>query len=107
MAGKIRETEMDRLYYEIEMPLIHVLARMEYVGFTLDRDQLASFGSQLRERIDELTETIYFHAGETFNINSTKQLGDILFNKLGLPALSKPNGLLHKRGCAGASARLS
>ena len=89
MAGKIRETEMDRLYYEIEMPLIHVLARMEYVGFTLDRDQLASFGSQLRERIDELTETIYFHAGETFNINSTKQLGDILFNKLGLPALSK------------------
>lgn len=89
MAAKIRETEMEQLYYDIELPLIHVLARMEYVGFTLDREQLSNFGSQLRERIEELTETIYFHAGEPFNINSTKQLGDILFNKLGLPALSK------------------
>lgn len=72
------------LYYDIELPLIKVLSNMEHIGFLADTNELIKFGDKLRIRIGELEKLIYDLAGEEFNINSPKQLGEILFNKLGL-----------------------
>ena len=77
------------LFEKIELPLMEVLAQMEHSGFGMDKQQLSEFGQMLRQRIEELTNSIYFMAGKKFNINSTKQLGEILFVDLKLPALSK------------------
>ncbi len=89
MNSLLEETGMKSLYYDIERPLTSVLAQMEHCGFSLDKDRLRDFGQELDIRINNLTETIYFYAGEKFNINSPKQLGDILFNKLKLPVIAK------------------
>ncbi|HHV97236.1 MAG TPA: DNA polymerase I [Clostridiaceae bacterium] len=89
LARKIKENEQEVLYYEIELPLIEVLASMEYHGFKVNEDELKSFSIELDERIEELKKEIYDLAGEEFNINSTKQLGEILFDKLGLPVVKK------------------
>ena len=81
--------DLTRVYEEIELPLIEVLAAMECEGFSVCRDTLENFGQMLREKIGEVERNIYALAGETFNINSPMQLGDILFEKLGLPAGKK------------------
>ncbi|MBQ8974916.1 MAG: DNA polymerase I, partial [Oscillospiraceae bacterium] len=80
---------MEKLYYEIELPLCPVLAKMEREGFLVDKNALAAFGENLSESIALLEKDIYAMAGEEFNINSPKQLGHVLFEKLMLPAPKK------------------
>lgn len=89
LMPKLRELDMLRLFNEIELPLCRVLAHMEHLGFAVDRRELERFSGILSLRIDELTKQIYTLAGEDFNINSTKKLGEILFDKLGLPHIKK------------------
>ncbi len=89
MNDQLKNADMLSLFNDIEMPLINVLAGMEHYGFKVDKEKLKSFGEMLDVKINQLTETIYFLAGEKFNIGSPKQLSEILFNKLGLPAISK------------------
>ena len=89
IAPKIEEEGMHALYYDVELPLEIVLASMQHDGFQADADALRAFGDSLGGRIDELTAQIYEQAGEEFNINSTKLLGEILFEKLGLPVIKK------------------
>lgn len=80
---------MLRLYNEIEMPLVTTLASMEHTGMHVDKDKIKSFDIMISEKIEELTRKIYELAEEEFNINSTKQLGIILFEKLGLKGARK------------------
>ena len=80
--------EMD-LFNNIEMPLVEVLAEMQCEGIKIEKDKLESFGVELKQNIDELTKEIYDLSGQEFNINSTKQLGEILFEKLKLPVVKK------------------
>ena len=89
LAERLGELGMDKLYSEIELPLCRVLAEMELEGFRIDRGALASFGEMLSGRIDRAQGAIYQLAGEEFNINSTQQLGHILFDNLGLPPVKK------------------
>ncbi|MCR4806177.1 MAG: DNA polymerase I [Lachnospiraceae bacterium] len=86
---RLEEADMLKLYRDMEMPLIFCLYEMEKWGILVKRDALTSYGASLQERIGELEGTIYEQAGEKFNINSPKQLGDILFDKLGLPGGKK------------------
>ena len=88
-AEKISAEGLEKVYRDVELPLIPVMASMEYLGFTADADTLKSIGDGISARIDELTQQIYDLAGEEFNIKSTQQLGPILFEKLGLPAGKK------------------
>jgi DNA polymerase I len=81
--------EVDDLYSKVELPLSFVLARMEILGFYMNEDRLRTYGKELGEKLAELTATIYRLAGVEFNLNSPKQLGEILFGKLGLPAHKK------------------
>ena len=85
LAAKLEALDVTRLYYEVELPLCRVLADMETAGFLVDRKALAEYGQTLQGVMDETEQAIYAAAGETFNINSPKQLGVILFEKLGLP----------------------
>ncbi|MGE5474641.1 MAG: DNA polymerase I [Ignavibacteriales bacterium] len=87
--AKIKEMQMEKLYYEIELPLTRVLADMEKVGFMVDVNALEVYSVQLEQKILALTNEIIEIAGESFNINSTKQLGMILFEKLKLPVVKK------------------
>lgn len=80
---------MEKLLYELELPLCRVLAEMELSGIYVDRQALCSFGEMLSEKIDQTQSAIYEMAGGEFNINSTKQLGEVLFERLNLPALKK------------------
>ena len=89
LGDKLREMELERLYNDIELPLCGILAEMEHYGFLVDRDALASFGETLAAGIEETEKQIFDLAGENFNINSPKQLGFILFDKLMLPAPKK------------------
>ena len=84
LRAQLAETEMEALFDGIEMPLTYVLAVMEENGILADRQRLREYGESLREHIDELTAAIYAEAGEAFNLNSPKQLGQILFEKMGL-----------------------
>ena len=84
IAPKIEENGQHSLYYDVELPLINVLADMQINGFYVDKSELARFGEFLQENISEFEKKIYELAGEEFNINSPKQLGEILFHKLGL-----------------------
>ena len=88
-AAKIEELGMRKLYYEIELPLMRILAEMEVAGCAVAPDELRAFGDKLDARIEVLVSQIYEDAGGEFNINSTRQLGEVLFEKLGLPAQKK------------------
>jgi DNA polymerase-1 len=84
MDEKLEKDNQKELYYDIELPLIYVLADMELDGIAADRGELEEYGKKLTDKINELTADIYWLAGEEFNINSPKQLSHILFEKLGL-----------------------
>lgn len=88
-AEKIEQDGQHGLYYDVELPLTEVLASMQKIGVYVDKEALRGFGDMLAERIAALTGEIYQQAGEEFNINSPKQLGDILFHKLELPGGKK------------------
>ncbi len=77
------------LLYDVEIPLARVLADMELVGFKIDVDGILGYGDELGQTAEALKERIYTLAGEEFNVNSPKQLGEVLFEKLGLPAAKK------------------
>ncbi|MGI6069662.1 MAG: DNA polymerase I [Blautia sp.] len=85
----LRETGMESVFREIEMPLVVTLHSMEQEGILVRQDELRVYGEQLQVRITELEKIIYEQAGETFNINSPKQLGVILFEKMKLPGGKK------------------
>ena len=89
LDAKLREYGMEKLYEEIELPLCPVLSDMERAGFYVDRKALYEFGESLNGDIDRLQNSIWQHAGRKFNINSPKQLGEILFEELMLPSGKK------------------
>ena len=88
-SEKLKEQGADKLYDEIELPLCRVLAEMEHDGVQVDREALSQFGAMLADRIASCEAYIFEIAGGEFNINSTKQLGELLFEKLGLPPVKK------------------
>lgn len=85
LRQKLRETKMDTLFRDIEMPLVFTLFDMEQNGIRVEADALKQYGDQLAGKIAELEKEIYEEAGETFNINSPKQLGVVLFENMKLP----------------------
>ena len=89
LMKKMEEAGMERLFREVEMPLLYTLYGMEQAGIRVEADELKEYGEQLGERIAELEKEICEMAGEEFNINSPKQLGVILFEKLGMPHAKK------------------
>ncbi len=86
---EIRENNLDEVLYNVELPLVQVLASMEMEGFKVSEKTLMEFGDELKTEIENLTKDIHSHAGQEFNINSPQQLGEILFDKLGLTAGKK------------------
>ena len=89
VQAALDEGHLMPLFQTMEVPLVHTLAVMEMNGFTVDMDRLEAMQSAMSLEADKLEEQIYDDAGETFNINSTKQLGVILFEKMGLPVIKK------------------
>ena len=89
LAEELQKNKMETLYQEIELPLCQVLYRMEKRGISIDRVQLEQFGAMLTERIADCEAIIFSYSESKFNINSTKQLGELLFEKLGLPPVKK------------------
>lgn len=89
LVNKLRETRQDKLLHDIEMPLAEVLASMENIGFLVDTDGILAYGNILSKRIIELQTAIFDEVGYEFNLNSPKQLGVALFEKLGLPCKKK------------------
>ncbi len=89
LGPRIDELGLRKLYQEIELPLVPVLADMENTGIKVDRKMLQQMSSEMEKQLAGLTESIYKAAGMSFNINSPKQLGEILFEKLNLPILKK------------------
>lgn len=87
--GRLADWSLEKVYYEIELPLVEIFADMEYRGFPVNTAVLDEVGAVINEKVTGLEERIYDLAGEKFNINSPKQLGVILFEKLGLPAGKK------------------
>ncbi len=89
LLEKMKEQGLEALYFDIDLPLCRVLAGMEHTGILLDSEMLHRFDAMLKERISVCQSEIFRYAGEEFNVNSTKKLGEILFEKLGLPAGKK------------------
>ena len=89
LTAELQEKGMEKLYLEVELPLCQVLYRMECRGIAVDTKLLEQFGIMLSQRIDDCEKLIYSYSQEKFNINSTKQLGELLFEKLGLPPVKK------------------
>lgn len=89
LERELEKAEMLDLYYQIELPLCPVLYSMERAGVAIDRKQLEQFGDMLSKRIADCERIIFSYSEEQFNINSTKQLGELLFVKLGLPPVKK------------------
>ena len=89
LKEELAKNGMESLYYDMELPLCTVLYRMEKRGIAIDREQLGAFGQMLSQRIADCEALIYSYSEEKFNINSTKQLGELLFDKLGLPPVKK------------------
>ncbi|WP_373841434.1 DNA polymerase I [Limosilactobacillus sp.] len=89
LFAELKDNQQLPLYTKIELPLTRVLAKMEITGVHVDAQTLKNMGSKLKERLSEIESQIYQEAGEKFNINSTKQLGHILFEKMKLPVIKK------------------
>ena len=89
LEEELKKQDMEKLYYEIELPLCPVLYRMERAGVAIDKVQLEQFGKMLTQRIADCETLIFGYSGGPFNINSTKQLGELLFDKLALPPIKK------------------
>ncbi|WP_369881557.1 DNA polymerase I [Anaerosalibacter bizertensis] len=89
IKGIVKSQGMEKLYYDIELPLIEVLASMEYLGFKIDMDIINELGKEFDDKINNLTIEIYDLAGREFNVNSPKQLGEVLFDDLDLPVIKK------------------
>jgi len=89
LQEKMSKNNSFELFNKIEMPLVEVLASMQYDGIYIDKEELIDYGNKLQEKIEEITKKIYELTGEEFNINSTKQLGEILFEKLKLTVIKK------------------
>ena len=89
LEEELEHNRMTKLYNEIEFPLCDVLYRMEVAGIDIDREQLVQFGEMLSQRIADCERLIFGYSDGPFNINSTKQLGELLFDKLGLPPVKK------------------
>lgn len=89
MKDILKEQDMIDLYYDVELKLVEVLASMEFYGFHIDKEELEKIGIELDDEIESLTDEIQSMAGDKFNINSPKQLGEVLFDKLELPVIKK------------------
>ena len=89
LEEELKKQGMDKLYYDIELPLCTVLYDMECAGIAIDETQLRQFGAMLTQRIGQLEQMIFSYADQPFNINSPKQLGQLLFEKLALPVIKK------------------
>ena len=89
LNSEIKANEQEKLLCDIEIPLADVLAKMENIGFDVDRQGIEDYGKMLSQQIKSLEESIYESAGTQFNINSPKQLGKVLFEDLGLPCKKK------------------
>ena len=89
LPGKLEELGLTRVYTELELPLCPVLAEMEQAGMLVDLDALTQFGEQLKTGIAALQGEIWAMAGQEFNLNSTQQLGKVLFEDMGLPPVKK------------------
>jgi len=89
LLKRLEENEQAHLYWEMELPVSDILARMEIQGIRVDKERLVEMGVEFEARLKEIEQEIYTLAGEEFNINSTKQLGVILFEKMGLPVIKK------------------
>ncbi len=89
LAGELENLGMNRLYYELEQPLSCVLAAMEKQGISVNAEALQELGIEFQRRIEETTKGIYESAGFEFNIGSPRQLGEVLFDRLGLPVIKK------------------
>ena len=89
LIEKLKETEQLELFETIEMPLVEVLADMQYTGMYVNKEELKSYGEELQKKLEEMTKKIYELAETEFNINSPKQLGEVLFEKLKLPVYKK------------------
>ena len=89
LSKRMNEIESFELFNTIEMPLVQVLADMQYTGIYIDKNELLEYGKTLQRRIEEITSKIYEIAGIEFNINSPKHLGEMLFEKLKLPVYKK------------------
>ncbi|MDP1629005.1 MAG: DNA polymerase, partial [bacterium] len=107
LKKKIREAGLERVLYEIEMPLIPVLARLERSGVKIDKARLLKLAADFEKKLKSLEEKIYKLAGTTFNINSPKQLGDILFNKLKIEISSEEKSAYPGASPAGVALRRS
>ncbi|MGD6841066.1 DNA polymerase I [Bacillus infantis] len=89
LEDELKENRQYELFYDLEMPLSLILADMESQGVKVDLERLQAMGEQINQKLGDIEERIHEHAGEAFNINSPKQLGVILFEKLGLPPVKK------------------
>lgn len=89
LYNRLIETDMLKVYTDIELPLVYVLKSMENNGIRVNKEALKQYGNELSEKIEIFENRIYEQAGEKFNINSPKQLGEILFEKMGLPSGKK------------------
>ncbi|MTI61534.1 MAG: DNA polymerase I [Firmicutes bacterium] len=89
LIKRLEETNLLAMYQDIELPLIKVLAEMEINGIALDKDYLAELSSRWGKELADITEKIYSLSGVEFNINSPKQLGEVLFDEIGLPVIKK------------------
>lgn len=87
--SEIKIRNQEKLFYDIELPVIKVISYMNIHGVCVDRNQLMQLDSVIKQGIDETVKCIYAEAGEQFNINSTRQLGEILFEKLGMPVIRR------------------
>lgn len=89
LSEKLEKLGMNELFYELEQPLSGVLAKMEMQGITVQTEALQDLGTEFQRRIDEITKAVYESAGFEFNIGSPRQLGEVLFERLGLPVVKK------------------